>query len=58
MPTYEYRCHECKALLSIVRKIEEAQPFEKCVCGAMMQRVYTAPSVQFKGSGFYRTDNA
>ncbi len=27
-------------------------------CGAQANRIYSAPSISFKGKGFYRTDNA
>ena len=26
-------------------------------CGIQMTRVWSAPSIQFKGTGFYKTDN-
>ena len=56
MPTYEYRCDECKSYIE-TRERYEIGP-ECFHCGRNMNRVWTAPAVQFKGSGFYKTDNA
>ena len=57
MPIYEYRClkgHEFEAFQSM-----SEDPFSKCVeCGAACERVLSAPSIHFKGSGFYTTDYA
>lgn len=57
MPIYEYRCvkgHEFEAFQSM-----SEDSFTKCVeCGAACERVLSAPSIHFKGSGFYTTDYA
>ncbi len=55
MPIYEYRCqkgHEFE-----VRQGFSDDPMTKCeICGASVARVFRAPAVHFKGSGFYNTD--
>ena len=56
MPTYEYRCADCSAYLSVMRPITDVLETEPCLCGGVMRRIFSAPAVQFKGSGFYRTD--
>jgi putative FmdB family regulatory protein len=57
MPIYEYRCvkgHEFEAFQSM-----SEDSFSKCIeCGAACERVLSAPSIHFKGSGFYTTDYA
>jgi putative FmdB family regulatory protein len=57
MPIYEYRCekgHEFEAFQSM-----SEDPIAECMeCGALAQRVLSAPAVHFKGSGFYTTDYA
>jgi putative FmdB family regulatory protein len=55
MPIYEYRC-ENRHEFEVMQRMSEA-PVETCqVCGAPVQRVFHAPAVHFKGSGFYNTD--
>jgi putative FmdB family regulatory protein len=57
MPTYEYRCtagHTFEVFQSMAE-----DPVTKCeVCGKPVERVFHAPAVHFKGSGFYTTDYA
>lgn len=55
MPVYEYRCengHEFEAL----QRMSESSLTECTVCSAAVQRVFHAPAIHFKGSGFYNTD--
>ncbi len=55
MPIYEYRC--TKGHTFDVRQSFSDDPIEVCeVCGATASRVFRAPAVHFKGSGFYNTD--
>ncbi len=56
MPIYEYRCDSCGYQNSFLQKVNE-QPFTKCPkCGGAFKRLVSAPSIRFKGSGFYLTD--
>ena len=55
MPTYEYRCDNCKTHIEVKERYEFGP--ECFHCGRNMRREWTAPAVQFKGSGFYKTDN-
>jgi putative FmdB family regulatory protein len=55
MPIYEYRCTNGHTF-EVMQSMSDG-PLTKCeVCGAAVQRVFHAPAVQFKGSGFYNTD--
>ena len=55
MPIYEYRCKKGHTFDIMQRFSDEA--LTKCeICGAPAQRVMHAPSIHFKGSGFYNTD--
>jgi putative FmdB family regulatory protein len=55
MPNYEYKCKYC----DIKTETKERYDFgpECPVCGRNMLRVWHAPGVHFKGTGFYKTDN-
>jgi putative FmdB family regulatory protein len=56
MPLYEYLCKKCGHRFEKIRKFSDKQ-LRKCPeCGGVIEQTVTAPSVQFKGSGFYQTD--
>lgn len=58
MATYVYNCITCETSLDITRGITEEEVLPPCPnCGYKMTRVYTLAGIQFKGSGFYKTDN-
>jgi putative FmdB family regulatory protein len=55
MPIYEYRCDNGHTF-DVMRSFSDP-PLEACIeCGAPVHKVLHAPSVHFKGSGFYNTD--
>ena len=56
MPTYEYRC-EAESHHFDLRQSFDSDPVAECPqCGSMSKRVFHAPAVVFKGSGFYVND--
>lgn len=57
MPTYEYSCIQCDEDKDIVRGFNDPEIVPSCNEGHLMARVYNPVGVQFKGSGFYKTDN-
>jgi len=58
MPLYEYKCSECGFIFEVLQKVNE-QPQNKCPkCGGSVKKVISAPTLQFKGSGWYITDYA
>ena len=59
MPVYEYKC-ECspEKIVSKERSISSVEPNYLCSsCGQRLQRHFTPFGIQFKGNGFYKTDN-
>ena len=59
MPTYEYNCVDCNINKEIPKPITQCDTIELCEkCGNAMNKVYSSFGIQFKGSGFYKTDNA
>ena len=59
MPIYEYKC-ECSPenIVSKERSISSIEPNYLCSgCGKRLQRYFTPFGIQFKGNGFYKTDN-
>ena len=58
MPLYEYECRQCKERVEIIQKISDP-PYSHCPkCGGEMRKLFSSPAIQFKGSGFYKTDYA
>jgi len=60
MPVYEYKCSDDEAHppMSISRSILEDDPGYLCIkCNAKMARSFSSFGIQFKGNGFYKTDN-
>src|SRR5437016_4682580 len=58
MPLYEYECDACSHRFEVIQKLSDP-PIEKCpVCGGTVHKLQSAPSFQFKGTGWYATDYA
>lgn len=58
MPLYEYKCEKCHERTEILQRVSEP-PYTHCPkCGGSMKKLMSAPAIQFKGSGFYKTDYA
>ena len=58
MPIYEFECRKCKAHLEVFQKMNDKQPTKCRNCGGRLERLQSAPAIQFKGSGWYITDYA
>jgi putative FmdB family regulatory protein len=59
MPRYEYSCIECDYTVEVTKTFDQSDNPEVCAkCGNLMNKVYGSFGIQFKGSGFYKTDNA
>jgi putative FmdB family regulatory protein len=58
MPLYEYKCKKCGHRFERIQTYSAADPTECPVCLGEVERMISAPAVQFKGSGFYSTDYA
>jgi putative FmdB family regulatory protein len=56
MPLYEYECNQCRERVEIIQNFSDP-PYAHCPkCGGTMKKLASAPAIQFKGSGFYKTD--
>ena len=57
MPLYEYQCPKC-GRFELIRKFSD-ETVTKCpTCGSDVQKLLSAPAIQFKGTGWYITDYA
>jgi putative FmdB family regulatory protein len=58
MPLYEYKCEKCGDIFEVMQKFadEPLRVHEKC--GGLVNRLLSAPALQFKGSGWYVNDYA
>ena len=58
MPLYEYQCRKCGHRFERIQKFSDPE-VKKCPeCDGRVERLLSAPAVQFKGSGWYVTDYA
>jgi len=58
MPIYEYQCTKCNDRTEVIQKFTDP-PYAVCdKCGGEVRKLMSAPAIQFKGSGFYKTDYA
>jgi len=58
MPLYEFECSTCGRNFEKDLPISVDQPDVHCPAGhRKVHRVYSAPPIIFKGSGFYVTDH-
>ena len=58
MPLYEYKCSSCGERTEILQRVSDP-PYSHCPkCGGEMKKLFSSPAIQFKGSGFYKTDYA
>ena len=58
MPIYEYKCKGCGETFEVIKKFADEPVTVHEKCGGHVHRLMSAPSFQFKGSGWYVTDYA
>ena len=58
MPIYEFQCKKCNAHIEVFQKISDKPPTKCRKCGGRLEKLISAPAIQFKGSGWYVTDYA
>ena len=57
LPLYEYQCPKC-GRFELIRKFSDS-PLTLCpTCQAPVTKLFSAPAIQFKGTGWYITDYA
>ena len=58
MPLYEYQCQKCAKRTEKIETVAGPH-LKKCPhCGGKVERLQSAPAIQFKGTGWYVTDYA
>lgn len=58
MPTYDYKCEKCGAIVELSHGFDE-KPRKTCLgadCDGRLRRVFSPPTIIFKGSGWHVTD--
>jgi putative FmdB family regulatory protein len=58
MPRYEYKCEGCGEVFELQQKFADEPLTVHDTCGGHVERLISAPTLQFKGSGFYVNDYA
>jgi putative FmdB family regulatory protein len=57
MPTYEYRCRDCRHELEAQQSFSDPALTECPSCGGTLKKKFSSVGISFKGSGFYKTDS-
>ncbi|HZI65387.1 MAG TPA: FmdB family zinc ribbon protein [Thermoanaerobaculia bacterium] len=56
MPIYEYDCDACGKRTEAIQRLGD-RPLKICPhCGGRLKKAFSAPAIQFKGSGWYVND--
>lgn len=58
MPIYEYKCQGCGKRFEVIQKFADEPLKVHEECGGAVDRLLSAPALQFKGTGWYVTDYA
>ena len=56
MPLYEYKCAACGEVFEVMQKFSDQPLKVHPACGGPVERLVSAPALQFKGTGWYVTD--
>jgi putative FmdB family regulatory protein len=56
MPLYEYLCQRCGKNFEVLQKFADEALTVHPECGGEVERLVSAPALQFKGSGWYIND--
>jgi len=56
MPLYEYICDRCHGTFEVIQKFSDDPLTVHEGCGGAVERLISAPALQFKGTGWYVTD--
>jgi putative FmdB family regulatory protein len=57
VPLYEYQCPTC-GRFELIHKFSDPPLLTCPTCGCEVQKLLSAPAIQFKGTGWYLTDYA
>jgi len=58
VPLYEYRCKSCGHTFEKIQSFSAPEEKECPACHGEVERLISAPAIQFKGSGWYVSDYA
>jgi putative FmdB family regulatory protein len=58
VPLYEYRCKKCGHQFEKIQSFSASDEKQCPVCQGELERMISAPAIQFKGSGWYVNDYA
>ncbi|HEX7708534.1 MAG TPA: FmdB family zinc ribbon protein [Thermoanaerobaculia bacterium] len=56
MPIYEYECTACSDRHEVIQRFSDPAITDCPKCGGVVRKLISSPAIQFKGSGFYKTD--
>ena len=55
MPTYEYECDKCRALIEITHYMDDVGKEQRCPhCDNVLKRIISSSNFTLKGGGWYK----
>ena len=54
---YDYKCSNCNKIIEITHSMKDKEKRFCKFCGGELERQISKPTIVFKGSGFFCTDN-
>lgn len=58
MPMYEYECQQCHKRMEKIQHFDDPEESVCVHCGGKLERLVSAPALQFKGGGWHVNDYA
>ena len=58
MPLYEYQCKQCGHRFEKIQSFSAPEEKVCPACGGEVEKLISAPAIQFKGAGWYVNDYA
>jgi putative FmdB family regulatory protein len=56
VPLYEYQCQQCQHRFEKIQSFSAAPETVCPKCGGVLEKLISAPAIQFKGAGWYVSD--
>ena len=56
MPVYDYRCDKCQMVIEVMTESVSREMRRHATDGGTLRRIFSAPSIVYKGSGWAKKD--
>lgn len=56
MPIYDYRCDKCQMVIEVMSSGVSREMRRHAIDGGTLRRIFSAPSIVYKGAGWAKKD--